>query len=180
MEYKMISNFQNRLIELIELSKLNQKEFADKIDTSKSIINRYVHRGDNPKADRIIHIANTFNINPLWLMGCDVPINGTVIAENIVYQIPLLNDICCLENLFSIKNYKGMISNIIDLDINYQYFYYDMDNKRFLVQIKSEYDLDDVVISIYNGNEIKIITLKEIDNTDYKIVGKLICVSIEK
>lgn len=177
MEYEMISNFQNRLIELLKLSKLNQTEFSNKLDIPKSIINRYIHRGDNPKPDRIVQIANIFNVNPLWLMGCNVPINSTVVQENIVYQIPLIKDIFS-NNLFSIKNYKGMVSNIMNIDINYQYFYYEMDNKRFLIQVKSEYDLDDVVISV-DKNEVKIAILKEIDTNDWKIIGKLVYVSIK-
>lgn len=177
MEYKMVSTFQKRFIELLKIFNLTQKEISDKTNIPKSIINRYIHRGDNPKAERIVHISNTFNINPLWLMGCDVPINSTVVLENIVYQIPLLDDIFA-KNLFSIKNYKGLISNITNIDINYQYFSYEMDNKRFLIQVKSEYDLNDVVISV-NTDKIKIATLKEIDTINYKILGKLVSVSIK-
>lgn len=177
MEYKMDSNFQNRLIELIELSKLNQKEFSDKLDTPRSIINRYIHRGDNPKADRIIQIANTFNVNPLWLMGCDVSMNSIVTPKDVVHSIPLLENIF-IDNLFSIKNYKGVISNIVDLDINYQYFYYDMDDKQILVQIKTEYEMNDVVVFTIS-NEVKFSILKDIKDNNYKIIGKLMCISFK-
>ena len=177
MEYKMISSFQDRLIELLDLTKLSQKEFSDKLDVSRTIIHRYIHRGDNPRADRIIKIANTFNVSPLWLMGCDVSINSTVTPKDVVHNIPLLEDIF-VDNLFSIKNYKGIISNIIDLDVNFQYFYYDMEDKQILVQIKSKYEMNDVVVFTVD-KEIKFSTLKDIKNNCYKIIGKLVCISFK-
>lgn len=174
MEYKMISNFSERIKELHIKSGLNQQDFANKIGVIKSLLNRYINRGDKPKYDKIIQISNNLSINPLWLMGCDVPMNSIVTPKNTINNIPLLENIKYSEDIFSIKNIKGTESNIIDLDINYQYFYYELDDKKILIQIKPNYSKDDVIAIINSNNETKITVLNEINDTDYKILGKLI------
>lgn len=175
MEYKMVSDFNERIKELHVKSGLNQQDFANKIGIIKSLLNRYLHRGDKPKYDKIIQISNNLNINPLWLMGCDVPINSIITPKDTINNIPLLENIKFDENIFSIKNIKGTDSNIINLDINYEYFYYQLENNKILVQIKSEYKPEELVVIINTNNDIKINLLSEIDDIDYKIIGKLIC-----
>lgn len=179
MEYKMVSDFNERIKELHVKSGLNQQDFANKIGIIKSLLNRYLHRGDKPKYDKIIQISNNLNINPLWLMGCDVPINSIITPKDAINNIPLLENIKFDENIFSIKNIKGTDSNIISLDINYEYFYYQLEDKKILVQIKSEYKPEELIVVINTNNIIKITLLNEINNTEYKILGKLIATIIK-
>ncbi len=176
MEYKVVDTFQNRLIKLIQISGLSQIEFSKKVDLSRSLINRYIHRGDNPKGDRIVQIANTFSINPLWLMGVDVPINSIVTSKNVTYDIPILEDLS-IENIFSIKNYNGVYSNIIDLNTDYQYFYYEDDDKRYLIQSKKKYNNEDTIV-ILNEKEIETKLYKNI--SDDIVIGKLISIIYKK
>ena len=96
MEYKMVSNFSERIKELHIKSGLNQQDFANKIGVIKSLLNRYINRGDKPKYDKIIQISNNLGINPLWLMGCDVPMHSIVTPKNTINNIPLLENICLL------------------------------------------------------------------------------------
>lgn len=172
MDYKIVDTFQNRLIKLIQISGLSQIEFSKKVDLSRSLINRYIHRGDNPKGERIVQIANSFQINPLWLMGADVPINSIVTSKNVIYDIPILKDLS-VENLFSIKNYNGVYSNILDLNTDYQYFYYEDNNKRYLIQSKKKYNTNDIVVTL---NKKKIDTKSFMENNNDIIIGKLISV----
>ena len=176
MEYKVVDTFQNRLIKLIQISGLNQIEFSKKVDLSRSLINRYIHRGDNPKGDRIVQIANAFSVNPLWLMGIDVPIQSIVTSKNIIYDIPILKDLSA-ENLFSIKNYNGVYSNILELNTDYQYFYYEEDDKRYLIQTNKRYNNDDTMV-ILNKKKIDTALFKDINNGI--IIGKLISVIYKK
>lgn len=176
MEYRIVDTFQNRLIEAIKISGLNQKDFSDLVGLSKSLINRYVHRGDNPKPERIIQIANKLQVNPLWLMGVDVPMNSIVTPKSVIYDIPVIKDIT-KDNLFAIKNYNGVHSNILSLDTDYQYFYYEEDPKRYLIQIMEDYKKDDVLVTLTKG-KINLIFGNDIkDNT---IIGKLISIEYKK
>ena len=172
MEYKIVDTFQKRLVELIKFSGLSQIEFSKKVELSRSLINRYVHRGDHPKGERIVQIANCFQINPLWLMGVDVPMNSIVTPKDIVYDIPVIKDIT-EQNLFSIKNYNGICSNIVTLDTNYQYLYYDESDTRYLIQIKKTYNENENVVTL-NKNKIKIETYKNISSEI--VIGKLISI----
>lgn len=174
MEYKIVSDFNERIKELHIKSGLNQQDFANKIGIIKSLLNRYIHRGDKPKYDKIIQISNNLGVNPLWLMGCDVPINSTVTPKNTINNIPILENIKYDENIFSVKNIKGTDSNIIELDINYEYFYYQLDTSKILVQIKSAYKPDESIVIITNDNKIKITALDKLEDAEYKILGKVI------
>lgn len=44
-----------------------------KTGIEKSAISHYINGHREPRQDKIIAIANAYNLNPAWLMGLDVP-----------------------------------------------------------------------------------------------------------
>ena len=67
------SIFQQRLKELMNEQNISQKEICEKTKIPKSAMSQYINGYMLPKANRLYLIAKVFNVNPVWLMGLDVP-----------------------------------------------------------------------------------------------------------
>ena len=71
---KYESQSRNRINYLIsEYCGGSQQQFADKTKINKASISQYVNGRNVPSNITAGKIADTFNINPAWLMGFDVP-----------------------------------------------------------------------------------------------------------
>lgn len=68
-----ITDSRNRLKELLNESGDTQNEMARKTGLTKSAISNYINGTREPRQDAVLKISNTYNVNPAWLMGCDVP-----------------------------------------------------------------------------------------------------------
>lgn len=68
-----ITDSKHRLKELLNESGDTQNEMARKTGLTKSAISNYINGTREPRQDAILKISNTYNVNPAWLMGCDVP-----------------------------------------------------------------------------------------------------------
>ncbi len=65
---------QERIIELInECCDGSQNEFAQRVGIGKSSVSQYVNGRNFPGNARAGEIAKAFDLNPLWVMGFDVP-----------------------------------------------------------------------------------------------------------
>lgn len=79
----------SRLQEAMSIRNMKQADLAAKSKIPKSSISQYVTGYVEPKSDRIYLMANALNVNPVWLMGLEVPMEEKrYSAENAV----LLNE----------------------------------------------------------------------------------------
>ena len=82
-----ITDSRHRLKELLNESGDTQNEMARKTGLTKSAISNYINGTREPRQDAILKISNTYNVNPAWLMGCDVPKDSMEdLEKNIVEQ----------------------------------------------------------------------------------------------
>lgn len=63
----------DRLYELMTKRGITQSDIVNRTGIPKSSVSMYVAGTRTPKQDKIAIIANAYNINPVWLMGFDVP-----------------------------------------------------------------------------------------------------------
>ena len=63
----------DRLYELMAKRGITQSDIVNRTGIPKSSVSMYVAGTRTPKQDKIAIIANAYNINPVWLMGFDVP-----------------------------------------------------------------------------------------------------------
>ena len=78
----ILKKFAERLSELVREHDTNINDLANKIGIkSKSTIYRYMHGGMAPKLTTIKYLAEIYNVNPIWLMGYDVPKNSIPIKK---------------------------------------------------------------------------------------------------
>ena len=67
------SNSNTRIRTLINELGISQTEFCNRTGITKSALSNYLNGDRQPRQDQLDKIASTFNINPSWLMGYDVP-----------------------------------------------------------------------------------------------------------
>ena len=72
-KWSRISNTSERLKEAMTLAKMKQTDLAKATGLSKGGISNYVIGRYEPKSDIINILAKALNVDPVWLMGFDVP-----------------------------------------------------------------------------------------------------------
>lgn len=96
-----ISTFKDRLQIAISNSKLQQSEVAKYSGISRSLINKYLKGISEAGNDKLYALGKTLNVNPVWLMGFDVPVkeSNSSNQDNIypieTKSIPCLGEIAC-------------------------------------------------------------------------------------
>lgn len=186
-----------RLQFALEYRNISQNQLARETDINVSLINRYVKGVVVPKNDTIFILANALNVNPIWLMGFDVPIDD---KNSDALKIPIYD---FTNNEKSLVGHT-FIGNSNSIFGRYSAMYAQSDNMAPVIQkddlliIKEQNDCsnDDIVvisernkdayvkrlkkyrdyIELYNENE-KIpqrISAGEIKNRDLHIVGRVI------
>lgn len=66
-----------RIQKALSLRNMKQSELCEKTKIPKSAISHYISGSFEPKQDRLFIIAKALNVDPVWLMGFDVPIEPT-------------------------------------------------------------------------------------------------------
>jgi transcriptional regulator with XRE-family HTH domain len=62
-----------RLARALAIRGMKQSELCEKTKIPKSAISQYLSGSFEPKQDRLHVIAQALNVDPVWLMGFDVP-----------------------------------------------------------------------------------------------------------
>ena len=62
-----------RLAKALAIRGMKQSELCEKTKIPKSAISQYLSGLFEPKQDRLYIIAKALNVDPVWLMGFDVP-----------------------------------------------------------------------------------------------------------
>ena len=71
-----------RLKELLKISGDTQADMVRKTGIEKSAISNYINGRREARQDKLILIANAYNVNPGWLMGLDVPMQSESIDKD--------------------------------------------------------------------------------------------------
>ena len=62
-----------RIAKALSIRGMRQYELCQKTGIPKSAISQYISGAFEPKQDRIYLISQALNVDPVWLMGYDVP-----------------------------------------------------------------------------------------------------------
>lgn len=132
---------------------------------SKSTIYRYMNGEMAPKVTTVKILSDIFNVNPVWLMGYDVPMERKVKQESnafpttdIPLEVPVLGKISAGLPILAVENiesYEFAPSTYLKSD--YEYFYLrvqgDSMNLRFpegnLVLVQKQDTLEDGEIGVF-------------------------------
>ena len=67
-----------RLAKALAIRGMKQHELCEKTNIPKSAISQYLSGSFEPKQDRLYIIANALNVDPVWLMGFNVPMEKEI------------------------------------------------------------------------------------------------------
>lgn len=73
----MSDTFISRLIKAMELREMKPAELSIKSGISKASISQYMNGVYEAKSKSLYKLSQALDVDPAWLMGHDVPINGT-------------------------------------------------------------------------------------------------------
>lgn len=76
-----------RLNEALIVRNMTRNELAEKSGINKGTISRYLRGETIPRSLAIGRIARTLNVNPAWILGYDVPMEGDSIPIEINVEL---------------------------------------------------------------------------------------------
>ena len=86
MNEERIATFADRIKEYMNTYDVKAVDLAKRFHLSRSTISQYVSGTVVPKRDRLVLIADALNIDPLWLMGYNVPIERQKLVRSDLTQ----------------------------------------------------------------------------------------------
>lgn len=73
MEKEALERCSKRISKALLVRDMKQSELCEKTKIPKSAMSQYLSGAFEPKQDRLHIIAKALDVNPVWLMGYDVP-----------------------------------------------------------------------------------------------------------
>ena len=73
MEKEIKGKCGQRISQALDIRNIKQAELCEKTKIPKSALSQYISGAFEPKQDRLLLIAQALNVDPVWLMGFDVP-----------------------------------------------------------------------------------------------------------
>lgn len=73
MDIGPIEKCASRIRKALSIRDMRQYELCEKTKIPKSAMSQYVSGAFEPKQDRVFLIARALDVDPVWLMGYDVP-----------------------------------------------------------------------------------------------------------
>ena len=73
MDIGPIEKCATRIARALSIRGMRQSELCEKTKIPKSAMSQYISGAFEPKQDRVFLISQALNVDPVWLMGYDVP-----------------------------------------------------------------------------------------------------------
>ena len=178
---QIIDTFQNRLKKAMEIRNIKQVDLVEKTSLDKTLINKYLAGVSNARQRKLTLLADALNVNEIWLMGYDVPMDREIktdILGNPVVSLPLLGTVKAGYNYLAQENWIGTVDVETSLvGDGKDYFALKVKGDSMapvfieddIVIIKKQNDCEnnEFAVVIINGDEG---TLKKIKKTDNGII----------
>ena len=165
----LIDTFAHRLSYAIKIKNVRPVDVSKETGISKTNLSCYMSGKYEAKQDGVEILSKFLNVNPVWLMGYDVPMERTLSADSNVFpisdvpkKIPVLGRISAGLPILATENIEGYEfapSSLIKE--GYEYFYLkvqgDSMNLKFnngdivLVQKQDELENNEIGVILING-----------------------------
>ena len=166
---KPIESFQSRLEKALKYRNMKPVELHEKTGISESLLSKYLSGNAVARQRKITLISEALNINPVWLMGYDVPIEEIKTDElgNPIIEIPILGTVKAGYDYLAQENWEGTIE--VDKSIikdGSDYFALKIkgdsmspiliENDIVIIKKQNDFENGDIVVAIVNGDEATI------------------------
>lgn len=175
---KPIETFQNRLEKALRIRNMKPVELHEKTGISESLISKYLSGNAVARQRKLSLISDTLNINPVWLMGYDIPMEKNLKLDDLgnpIIEIPLLGVVKAGYDYLAEENWIGTVDVDKKLSDSGELFALKVKGDSMspvlieddIVIIKKQDDFEngDIVVALVNGNEATIKKGKKSDNS---------------
>lgn len=92
---KRVAEFKDRLNEALSVRNIKPVELAEKLGVTEGTISQYRKGTTKAKSDRLYEIAQVLDVDPVWLMGVDVPMTKKERIQDLIkyYASPTMEEI---------------------------------------------------------------------------------------
>ena len=168
-----------RLFELRTQFGLTIEELSKKTNISTILLQRY-EKGivAKMKQTTISDLADFYNVNPVWLMGYDVPMEKDIKTDNLgnpVIEIPLLGIVKAGYDYLAQENWIGTVDidkkiaksgDFFALKVHGDSMYPVLvEDDIVIVKKQEDFENGDIVVAIVNGDEATIKKGKKTENS---------------
>ena len=173
----ILEKFSERFSELIKNSSIDIPKLAQMLGLkSKSTIYRYMNGEMAPKIPTVKYASEIFNVDPLWLMGYDVPMHkqdtNVLPTSDVAISIPVVGRGSAGFPILATENLEGYaFAPSSKLKPGYDYFYLivkgDSMNLKFnegdlvLVQKQDDLENDEIGVIAINGDDATVKKFKK-------------------
>ena len=102
-----VEPFSVRLQKGLDLRGMRQIELANLTGISRGALSHYIHGDFSPNRDKISKIASVLHVNPVWLMGYDIPYQLPAEPLDDTISIPVLGTVAAGQPLYAAENILG-------------------------------------------------------------------------
>lgn len=167
---KLVDSFMNRLNKAIALRGIKPIELSEKTGIDKSKISSYMSGRYKAKQDGVYLLAQALNVNEIWLMGYDVPMERQKVESNVFpttdipEKVPVVGKISAGLPILATENIEGYeFAPSSQIKKGYTYFYLrvqgDSMNLKFsegdivLIQRQDTLENDEIGAILVDGND---------------------------
>ena len=167
---KLVDSFMNRLNKAITLRGIKPIELSEKTGIDKSKISSYMSGRYKAKQDGVYLLAQALDVNEIWLMGYDVPMERQKVESNVFpttdvpQKIPVVGKISAGLPILATENIEGYdFAPSSQIKEGYTHFYLrvqgDSMNLKFnegdivLVQKQDSLENDEIGVILVDGND---------------------------
>lgn len=167
---ELVDSFKNRLNKAITLRGIKPIELSEKTGIDKSKISSYMSGRYKAKQDGVYLLAQALDVNEIWLMGYDVPIERQKVESNVFpttdipEKVPVVGKISAGLPILATENIEGYeFAPSSQIKKGYTYFYLrvqgDSMNLKFnegdivLIQRQDTLENDEIGAILVDGND---------------------------
>lgn len=178
---KPVETFQNRLATALRIRNMKPVELHEKTNISESLISKYLSGNAVARQRKLSILSEALNINPVWLMGYDVPMENNVLTDelgNPVVDIPLLGSVKAGYDYLAQENRIGTVKIETSLVEDGSDFFalkvkgdsmspIFIEGDIVIVKKQNDCENNEIAIVIVNGDEG---TIKKVRKTEQGII----------
>ena len=170
---KPIDTFQNRLQKAMNIRNMKQVDLVEKTGLDKTLLSKYLSGVSNARQDKLTILADALQVNEIWLMGYDIPMESIPIKKIDKIKIPVLGKVKAGYDYLAQENIIGYesIDNVSDPE-NYYALQVTGDSMEPLfsdgdiaiVHKQDDFDSGNTCIILVNGDEATVKKVVKMDD----------------
>jgi len=174
----LVDTFSNRLQKALDFCNLKQVDLVEKTGIDKTLINKYLAGIMKAKQDKLTILADALNVNEVWLMGYDIPMDRNLKLDkfgNPIIPIPLLGIVKAGYDYLAQENWIGTVDidkklaesgDLFALKVHGDSMYPVLiEDDIVIVKKQDDFENGDIVVALINGDEATIKKGKKNDNS---------------